>query len=294
MSFRFVVVDDDISIRKIIYNIIEQAGLGRLVAECEDGISAEKVILELEPDIVLVDLLLPGQDGVALIKNLRDSTSASFIMISESDSQQMITQAYENGIEFFIHKPINVLELVSVLNKVQESRKLKQFVTLISQTTARYAPGQQSAQGIPAGPEVQSFEINKRPKIYKAFSDMGIIGEAGAKNLYQVAQLIDQIVHDSGKSYQLHEVYQQLSLQINIDVKTIEQRIRRSIIKALQNLANLGVDDYHNEKFQLYSTALFEFKEVRQEMNLILGKSQYHGKINVKKFIEGLLFLAGE
>ena len=294
MSFRFVVVDDDISIRKIIYNIIEQAGLGRLVAECEDGISAEKVILELEPDIVLVDLLLPGQDGVALIKNLRDSTSASFIMISESDSQQMITQAYENGIEFFIHKPINVLELVSVLNKVQESRKLKQFVTLISQTTARYAPGQQSAQGISAGPEAQSFEINKRPKIYKAFSDMGIIGEAGAKNLYQVAQLIDQIVHDSGKSYQLHEVYQQLSLQINIDVKTIEQRIRRSIIKALQNLANLGVDDYHNEKFQLYSTALFEFKEVRQEMNLILGKSQYHGKINVKKFIEGLLFLAGE
>nr|WP_092072683.1 response regulator [Dendrosporobacter quercicolus]NSL48929.1 DNA-binding domain-containing protein [Dendrosporobacter quercicolus DSM 1736]SDM48279.1 two-component system, response regulator YcbB [Dendrosporobacter quercicolus] len=291
MSFRFVVVDDDISIRKIIYNIIEQAGLGRLVAECEDGLSAEQIILDAEPDIVLVDLLLPGQDGVALIKKLRDNTTASFIMISESDSQQMITQAYENGIEFFIHKPINVLELVSVLNKVQESRKLKQFVTLISQTTARYASG---ASGTAASPAVQSFEINKRPKIYKAFSDMGIIGEAGAKNIYQVAQLIDQIVHGSGKSYQLHEVYQQLSLQISTDVKTIEQRIRRSIIKAMQNLANLGVDDYHNEKFQLYSTGLFEFKEVRQEMNFILGKSQYHGKINVKKFIEGLLFLAGE
>lgn len=287
MSLRFVVVDDDISIRKIVQNIIEQSELGHLVGECNDGLSAEKVILEVKPDIVLVDLLLPGQDGVELIKKIRDQTLASFIMISESSSQQMITQAYENGIEFFIHKPINVLELVSVVNKVQESRRLKQIISLISQTTAQYA-------GSGAAPASPSFEMNRKPKIYKAFSDMGIIGEAGAKNIYQMAHIIDQIVHSPGKSYQLHEVYQQLSSQISIDVKTIEQRVRRSITKAMQNLANLGVDDYYNEKFQLYSTALFDFKEVRQEMNFIHGKSQYHGKINVKKFIEGILFLADE
>lgn len=287
MSLRFVVVDDDISIRKIVQNIIEQSELGHLVGECNDGLSAEKVILEVKPDIVLVDLLLPGQDGVELIKKLRDHTLASFIMISESSSQQMITQAYENGIEFFIHKPINVLELVSVVNKVQESRRLKQIISIISQTTAQYA-------GSGATPASPSFEMNRKPKIYKAFSDMGIIGEAGAKNIYQMAHIIDQIVHSPGKSYQLHEVYQQLSGQISIDVKTIEQRVRRSITKAMQNLANLGVDDYYNEKFQLYSTALFDFKEVRQEMNFIHGKSQYHGKINVKKFIEGILFLADE
>ncbi|MBC8015855.1 MAG: DNA-binding domain-containing protein, partial [Sporomusaceae bacterium] len=46
------------------------------------------------------------------------------------------------------------------------------------------------------------------------------------------------------------------------------------------------------EIFQSYSSSLFDFKEVRQEMNSIQGKSQYRGKINVKKFIEGLLFIA--
>lgn len=286
MSLRFVVVDDDISIRKIVQNIIEQSDLGQVVGECEDGLSAEKVILESKPDIVLVDLLLPGQDGVELMRKLREQTTASFIMISESSSQQMITRAYESGIEFFIHKPVNVLELVSVVNKVQESRRLKQIISLISQTTAQYA-----GAGTPAAP---SFEMNRKPKIYKAFSDIGIIGEAGAKNIFQMAHIIDQLLHSPDKSYQLHEVYQQLSAQINIDVKTIEQRVRRAITKAMQNLANLGVDDYYNEKFQLYSTALFDFKEVRQEMNFIHGKSQYHGKINVKKFIEGILFLADE
>ncbi|MEG6586541.1 response regulator [Dendrosporobacter sp. 1207_IL3150] len=286
MSLQFIVVDDDISVRKIIQNIVEQAELGKVVADCDNGLTAEKTILELKPDIVLVDLLMPGQDGVTLIKKLHDKTSASFIMISESNNQKMITQAYENGIEFFIHKPVNVIEIVAVVNRVQESRRLKQIISMISQTTAQY-----SGQSVPSG---QGFEISKKPKIYKAFSDMGIIGESGAKNIYQMAQIIDKLVHSPEENYQLHEVYQQLSSVINIDVKTIEQRVRRSITKALQNLANLGVDDYHNEKFQLYSTALFDFKEVRQEMNFIHGKSQYHGKINVKKFIEGLLFLAEE
>jgi len=68
--------------------------------------------------------------------------------------------------------------------------------------------------------------------------------------------------------------------------------VRRAITKALQNLANIGVESYHNDKFQTYSTALFDFSEVRQEMNFVQGKSPYRGKINVKKFIEGLLFLS--
>jgi len=288
VSLRFVVVDDDISIRRIIRNIIEQSGLGVLVDECDDGLAAENIILKAQPDIVLVDLLLPGQDGVELIKKLSGMTQAAFIMISESSSQHMITQAYEAGIEFFIHKPINVLEIVSVINKTQENRKFKQIISLISQATG------QSGSVIAAATQADDFEINKKPRIYKAFSDLGIIGEAGAKNIYQMAQVIDEIAHSPDKDYQLHEVYQKLSAKIATDVKTIEQRVRRSITKALQNLANLGVDDYYNEKFQIYSTALFDFKEVRQEMNFIHGKSQYHGKINVKKFVEGLLFLADE
>jgi two-component system response regulator YcbB len=60
------------------------------------------------------------------------------------------------------------------------------------------------------------------------------------------------------------------------DVKTIEQRVRRAIAKALQNLASLGIEDYHNDRFQMYSTALFDFSEVRQEMNFVQGKSPYH------------------
>lgn len=285
---RFVIIEDDPSVRKIISNIIEKYKLGTVVAECGDGLKAEAILIEYSPDVALVDLLLPGQDGVELIRKLKENGLAtSCIMISESTSQPMITKAYQIGIDFYIHKPINVLEIVSVIGKVEESRRLRQVMSLISQTTARYV----SPTSRPAEPD----DNTKKNRINRIFSELGIIGEAGAKNIHQLAQLVDsRLATGQDQSYQLHELYQELSQAIGQDVKAIEQRIRRTIAKAMQNVANLGIEDYHNDKFELYSASLFDFKEVRQEMAFIQGRGSYHGKINIKKFLEGLLFLAAE
>jgi two-component system response regulator YcbB len=258
------------------------------VAECNDGIVAEEVLRESRPDIALIDMLLPGQDGVELIKRLSvENLAISYIMISQVNSEPMITQAYESGIEFFIHKPINVLEVRSVINKIKESRRLRQFMSYVHQTASQFS-GQKD---LPKG----AGENKHKSAIYRTFSDLGIIGEAGVKDIYSLIELICSNQRQSGEmSYQLNELYSQLSQKLNQDSKAIEQRIRRAIAKALQNLVNLGIEDYYNEKFQNYSSSLFEFKEVRQEINYVNGKSNYHGKINVKKFIEGIIFIAGQ
>lgn len=284
MSLRFVIVDDDAVICRILQKIIEQNQLGVVVEQCSDGLKGERIIREYQPDIALVDLLLPGQDGVELIEKVSAAaTNTSFIMVSQATSEQLITKAYEAGIEFFIHKPINVLETVSVINKVQEHRKLKQIMSLMHQTISQYP---NARPPIEEGPK-----NNQKARIYKVFSDLGIIGEAGVKDIYRMVQLILKQGIEN-KTYQLCDIYQQMSEGMEQDAKAIEQRIRRATTKSLHNLANLGIDDYYNEIFQSHSSSLFDFKEVRQEMNFILGKSQYRGKINVKKFIEGLLFIA--
>lgn len=283
MTVRIVIVDDDVSVRKIIRNIIEKHQLGVVVAECEDGGQAEKVIAECRPDIALVDLLLPVQDGIQLIAKIRARfTDTDFIMISQASSESLITQAYSTGIEFFIHKPINVLEIVSIINKVKDNRNLRQAMSVISQTTAKYSSM--------ASPEGERGSDVQKTRIYKVFSDLGIIGEAGTNDIYNMGQLLEKYVR-SGSKYQLAEQYQLLSVKLNQDTKAIEQRIRRTIIKALHNLSNVGIEDYYDDNFQMYSTALFDFKEVRHEMDYIKGKNQYRGKVNVKKFLEGLLFI---
>lgn len=285
---RFIIIEDDVSVRKIISNIINKYQLGTVVAECGDGLKAEAFIIEYAPDVALVDMLLPGQDGVELIRKMRESSlDTSFIMVSESTSQPMITKAYQTGIDFYIHKPINVLEIVSVIRRVEESRRLRAVMSLISQTTAKY--------GNPASRPAEAEDITKKNRINRMFSELGIIGEAGAKNIQQLIQLIEsRLTGGEHQAYQLHELYNELSQAIGQDVKTIEQRVRRAIAKAMQNVANMGIEDYHNDKFEVYSGALFDFKEIRQEMAFIQGKGTYHGKINIKKFLEGLLFLANE
>jgi len=285
MSSRFVIIDDDASIRRILQKIIQQHNLGIVIDECDDGIKGEKIIREYQPDIALVDLLMPGQDGVELIDKVSSKApNTSFIMVSQATSEQLITKAYESGIEFFIHKPINILETVSVINKVIESRKLKQIMSLMHQTISQYSTAPILAEE-GGGKDVQ------KTRIYKVFSDLGIIGETGVKDIYRMVQIIVQQGSES-KSYQLRDVYLLMSAGIEQDAKAIEQRVRRATAKGLHNIANLGIDDYYNEFFQSYSSSLFDFKEVRQEMNSIQGKSQYRGKINVKKFIEGMLFIA--
>ena len=280
---RFVIIDDDISIRKILQKIIQQYNLGIVIDECDDGIKGEKMIDEYQPDIALVDLLMPGQDGVELIDNVSSKApNTSFIMVSQATSEQLITKAYESGIEFFIHKPINVLETVSIINKVIESRKLKQIMSLMHKTISQYPYA-------PVLTEEGPKDVQKA-RIYKVFSDLGIIGEAGVKDIYRMVQLIVQQGSDN-KSYQLRDIYLQMSVGIEQDAKAIEQRVRRATTKGIQNLANIGIEDYYNEIFQSHSSSLFDFKEVRYEMNFIQGKSSYRGKINVKKFIEGLLFI---
>lgn len=283
MLSRIVIIDDDISIRRILAKIIEQNNLGVIIDEGEDGIKGEKIIREYQPDIALVDLLMPGQDGVELIDKVSaTSPNTSYIMVSQATSEQLITKAYESGIEFFIHKPINVLETVSVIKKVIENRKLKQLMSVMHHTISQYSSG-------PVRTEGGSKEAEKN-RVYRVFSDLGIIGEAGVKDIYGMVQVIGKN-SSASKSYQLRDIYLQISEGAEQDAKAIEQRVRRAATKGLQNLANLGLDDYYNEIFQAYSSTLFDFKEVRHEMNFIQGKSLYRGKLNVKKFIEGLLFI---
>lgn len=288
MELRLAIVDDDISIRKMLRRIIEESELGRVVTECSDGIVAEEVLRDIRPDIALIDMLLPGQDGVELIQRLSvEKLSISFIMISQVNSQPMITRAYESGIEFFIHKPINVIEVRSVINKIKEGRNLRQFMSYVHQTASQFS-GQAAQTRSASGPKYKSA-------IYRTFSDLGMLGEAGAKDIYSLIELIiSSQQYSSDVAYQLNELYCQLSKKLNQDAKAIEQRIRRAITKAMQNLANLGIEDYYNERFQNYSASLFDFKEVRQEISFITGKSNYHGKINVKRFVEGIMFIAEE
>ena len=77
-------------------------------------------------------------------------------------------------------------------------------------------------------------------------------------------------------------------------VACVEQRIRRAAAAGMSNLASLGIEDYANDVFTEYAGTLFNFEQVRKEMNCIRGKSEEHGKVSVRRFLYALAALCSE
>ena len=285
MSFRLMIVDDDRAVRRILAGIIENNNLGEIIGESGDGEEAEKKISVLEPDIVLMDFLLPGKDGLEVIKSLKQrGVNTHFIMISQVEDQAMISQAYKGGIEFFIHKPINAIETVSVISKVQEVIKLKETVDKIRKTVIN----------LDAVPQFDEKKKRGLTKIEFFLADLGILGEAGSDDIRVIIENHEtfwQNINNLQDLYQHLRQYYENYDEKSTDTKAIEMRIRRAIDKALRNVASMGIEDYNNEQFLRFTSTLFDFVEIKKEMDYLRGKSPVSGKINIKKFLEGSILL---
>ncbi len=96
-------------------------------------------------------------------------------------------------------------------------------------------------------------------------------------------------------SYKLQDLYNSLSEEKAsagrdyVNSRSIEQRIRRIILKAMTTLAEMGREDFDNLKFTDYATVLFDLGQIKQEIRYIENESTIRGKISVKRFIEGMM-----
>lgn len=287
MTLRYFIVDDDIASRGMLKKIITEDDLGLVIGEAESGKESIPLILATRPDFVLIDLLMPELDGIETIEELKkQGFDGQFIMISQIVNKEMVGEAYEKGVEFFIHKPINRVEVRSILKKTAEQFQLKHSLITIRESLAH----------------IESANTTKKQRSVKEvvlfiLNDMGIAGEAGSKDIVAMMEFLIHKNDTSALLPPLKELYEVVArtnksdpASIKKESKSIEQRIRRAITAALNNLASLGTIDYTNPKFEYYAPRFFEFQEVRLRMKEL--ESDYAEsmkvKINIKKFLQTL------
>ncbi len=271
---RYYIVDDDINIVKILSNIIEEKNMGDIVGHSYDGETALKEILIYSPDIVLVDLLMPKLDGNTLVKEIKAvKPSINFIMISQVSDKELISDSYYSGIEFFISKPLNNIEVEKVVNKVAEKIGMERILNDIRKVVKDEKTGRD-----------ESVDIIRKMKYI--LSTLGMLGAKGTNDIIAIGEYIIQ----NKKSYS-ESCIDCICKQTGENPKTVKQRIRRSIKDGLVNMANAGIEDYYADSFQQYSNTLFDFENVKAEMDRIRGDKMSGGKVNMNKFFEGLLFL---
>ena len=281
---RYFIVDDDRASRMMLTHIINESMLGTVIGEAANGEEAIPQILMTQPDFVLIDLLMPHLDGIATMERLLENRfNGSFIMISQVVNKEMVAEAYEKGVEFFIHKPINKIEVQTILRKTEEQHRLKSSIQAIRQSLTSF--------------ETPQMQVKKtvRDHVQSILNDMGIVGGVGSEDITKIIEHLVSEKHNLAPLPPLKEIYEKLAMltktspdDILKESKAIEQRIRRTILAAMINLANLGIVDYTNSEFEYYAPRYFDLTDIRQLMNQIERNSERKAKVNIKKFIQVL------
>ncbi|MEV5025362.1 response regulator [Paenibacillus sp. LPE1-1-1.1] len=281
----FGIVDDDAVSIRMLQTIIEKSWLGEVVVTAENGSEGERAVLGANPDVLLIDLLMPDQDGIETINQLKQKGySGKYVMISQIENKEMIGKAYQAGIEFYIHKPINRVEVQAVLSKVNEHWKIGRYLNEIKESMAKLSNLNTNVGYI-------ERKQTAREIIQPILRDMGIIGEIGSRDMIEIMEHL--IHHDQSDSLpplkDLYEIAARAHHDPAREVKAVEQRIRRAVMSAVSNLASIGLTDYGNPKFEHYAPLYFDFQEIRLKMKEIDEKLQPgKGKINIKKFLQVL------
>ena len=135
---RLLVVDDESGIRSALVQVFEYEG--HEVRGAEDGLSGISAAKEFRPDVVFLDVKMPGLDGLDVLARLReDDPSIPVIMISGHGTIDTAVEATRKGAYDFLQKPLDTDRLLVTLRRALELRGLtRSMADLRSQVESRY------------------------------------------------------------------------------------------------------------------------------------------------------------
>ncbi|WP_079530165.1 response regulator transcription factor [Halobacillus hunanensis] len=107
---KILVVDDEERIRRLIRMYLEREDY--IVEEAEEGNEALRKALQEDYDVILLDLMMPGMDGIEVCKELREKKATPVIMLTAKGEESNRVQGFEVGTDDYIVKPFSPREVV--------------------------------------------------------------------------------------------------------------------------------------------------------------------------------------
>lgn len=111
MKYKILIADDEAEIRDVLHLYLEIEGYE--VVEAENGPEALDMIRKEEPDLVILDIMMPGLDGYRVLRNIREKNNVPVIMLSAKDADADKILGLDLGADDYITKPFGPLEAVA-------------------------------------------------------------------------------------------------------------------------------------------------------------------------------------
>ena len=128
---RVVIADDESIIRMDLKEMLTHLGY-LVVGEAGDGLSAVHMARELRPDLIIMDIKMPGLDGLSAAKTLTEEQIAPVLLLTAYSQRELIDGAREAGVVAYLVKPFREAELVPAIEialaRFAEFQELRQEV----------------------------------------------------------------------------------------------------------------------------------------------------------------------
>lgn len=111
MTSKILVVDDDPAIAEMLTMVMEREGFETVVVD--NGLEAVEAASRENPDLILLDLMLPGLGGVDVCRNVRETSSVPIIMLTAKTDTVDVVLGLESGADDYVTKPFKPKELVA-------------------------------------------------------------------------------------------------------------------------------------------------------------------------------------
>lgn len=108
---RILAIDDDAAIAEMVSIVLR--GRGYEVATAPDGPTGLEILSRNEVDVVLLDLMLPGMDGIEICRRIRETSSVPVIMLTARSAKADVVDGLESGADDYLTKPFDPDELVA-------------------------------------------------------------------------------------------------------------------------------------------------------------------------------------
>lgn len=229
-----LIVDDNVRTISMLEEIVQNDEELNVIGKAENGLDALEMIQEKEPDVVLLDLIMPKLDGLGVLEKVRKNKDLkkvpSFIVISAIAQERVTENAFELGASYYILKPFDNNVVLSRIKQVKgrSSQHILEKRNLVNGCE------------VPAGNRVHNLEADVTDIIHE-------IGVPAHIKGYQY--LRDAIMMSVDDHEMLNSITKQLYTSIAKRHKTTPSRVERAIRHAIEVAWSRGKMDTINELF---------------------------------------------
>jgi DNA-binding LytR/AlgR family response regulator len=244
MPLRTLIVDDEPIARRVLREELDSLDDVEIVGEAENGAIALEKISEQRPDLVLLDLQMPGMGGLEVVRNLRRGTHMPVIVIVTAYDQYAI-QAFEAGAIDYLLKPVGEERLADAVER------------------ARRVTEREAAQRL-----AQLQEIADQPATPPT---RRIVGKAGEEYFLLSA---DEIYAFQADGYTVWIVTAKAKYMATQTLKVLDQRLKNTSFRRIHRNALVNVD--HVRKMSALSSQRW-LLTLTNDQEFIVSKRQARG-----------------